>query len=132
MADLPIEQLLNTPLVDPGRHLDLGRVRRYSQLLDEMPPVTVFRLEDQTLLLVDGYHRVAAAQATGRVTVRPNVRGGTRAEAVKFATRTASRAKLLRPAGSGSDQAPQRQAVAGGGALSAVDPCFIRHAEFPS
>jgi len=48
-------------------------------------PVTVFALEDQTLLLVDGYHRVVAAQQAGRTTVRAEVRVGTKAEALQFA-----------------------------------------------
>lgn len=42
-------------------------------------------LEDQTLLLVDGYHRVAAAQQAGRTTFRAAVRVGTKAEAPRFA-----------------------------------------------
>jgi hypothetical protein len=54
-------------------------------VLDELPPVTVFALEDQTLLLVDGYHRLAAAQQAGRTTVRAEVRLGTKAEALQFA-----------------------------------------------
>jgi len=36
-------------------------VQQYVQMLDELPPIAVFCLEDQTLLLVDGYHPVAAA-----------------------------------------------------------------------
>jgi ParB-like chromosome segregation protein Spo0J len=88
---LSIQQLLSNSLVDPRRHLDLDRVQRYTQLLEELPPVTVFRLEDQTLLLVDGYHRVAAAQQAGRATVDADIRTGTRAEAVQFAAEFAVR-----------------------------------------
>ena len=58
-----------TPWLICGDISNLDRVQRYTQLLDELPPITVFRLEDQTLLLVDGYHRVAAAQEAGRATV---------------------------------------------------------------
>jgi hypothetical protein len=85
VARLSIQQLLSNSLVDLRRHLDVDRVQRYTQLLDELPPITVFRLEDQTLLLVDGYHRVAAAQEAGRATVDADIRAGTRAEAVQFA-----------------------------------------------
>ena len=53
VARLSIQQLLSNSLVDPRRHLDLDRVQRYTQLLDELPPITVFRLEDQSMLLVD-------------------------------------------------------------------------------
>ena len=91
MARLSIQQLLSNSLVDTRRHLDLDRVQRYTQLLEELPPITVFRLEDQTLLLVDGYHRVAAAQEAGRATVDAEIREGTRAEAVRFAAEVAVR-----------------------------------------
>ena len=91
VALLSVQQLLSNSLVDPRRHLDLDRVQRYTQLLDELPPITVFRLEDQTLLLVDGYHRVAAAQEAGRATVDADIRAGTRAEAVQFAAEVAVR-----------------------------------------
>ncbi len=91
MAQLPIEQLLGNPSVDPLHHLDLDQVQRYSLLLDELPPVTVFRLEDGTLLLADGYHRVAAAQAAGRAIVNADVRDGTKADALKFAAEVAMR-----------------------------------------
>jgi hypothetical protein len=86
---LSIQQLLGNSLIDPRRHLDLDRVQRYAQLLGELPPVTVFRLEDQTLLLVDGFHRVAAAQEAGRTTVDADIRDGTLAEAVQFAAEVA-------------------------------------------
>lgn len=43
-------------------------VRAYAELLKdgtELPPVSLLRVDEQ-LLLVDGWHRVAAAQAAGR------------------------------------------------------------------
>jgi ParB-like chromosome segregation protein Spo0J len=84
-VELEITRLLSESPADPRRHLDQDRVRRYAEVLDHLPPVTVFALEDQTLLLVDGYHRLAAAQQLGRTTVRAEVRPGTRAEALRFA-----------------------------------------------
>jgi hypothetical protein len=66
------------------RTLDLDRVQQYVQMLDELPPIAVFCLEDQTLLLVDGYHRVAAAQKAGRTMIDADIREGTRADAVTF------------------------------------------------
>jgi ParB-like chromosome segregation protein Spo0J len=83
--ELEIARLLRESPADPRRHLDQDRVRRYSEVLDQLPPVTVFALEDQTLLLVDGYHRLAAAQQAGRTTVRAEVLPGTKAEALQFA-----------------------------------------------
>jgi hypothetical protein len=94
---VPIEQLLSRSLVDPRRHLDPERVQRYSQVLDELPPVTVFRLPDQTLLLADGYHRMAAAQAAGRATLNADIRGGSRADALQFVTEVAVRDRGLSP-----------------------------------
>jgi ParB-like nuclease family protein len=83
--EVEISRLLEHSPVGVGRHLDEDRVRRYSELLDQLPPVTVFALEDRTLLLADGYHRVAAAQRAGRSTIRAEVRLGTRAQAIQFA-----------------------------------------------
>ena len=112
MAQLPVEQLLKSSLVDPRRHLELDRVQRYSKLLDELPPVTVFRLEDQTLLLADGYHRLAAAQQAGRSTAKAEIREGHkgRRDAVRYESRGA-RAGHFGRAGSGGHQASQRRAV---------------------
>jgi ParB-like chromosome segregation protein Spo0J len=97
MVDLPIERLLDSALVDPRRHLDLEWVQRYSQHLDELPPVTVFRLDDETLLLADGYHRVAAAQAAGRVRVTADLRQGTKADALAFASEVARHKRGVSP-----------------------------------
>ena len=83
--ELEITRLLRESPPDSRRHLDQDRVRRYAEVLDQLPPVTVFAIEDQTLLLVDGYHRLAAAQQAGRTTVRADVRLGTKAEALQFA-----------------------------------------------
>jgi ParB-like nuclease domain len=112
MAQLPVEQLLKSSLVDPRRHLELDRVQRYSKLLDELPPVTVFRLEDQTLLLADGYHRLAAAQQAGRSTVKAEIREGTRADAMQFATKVAARERGISDEWLGR---PSGVAAAGGG-----------------
>jgi hypothetical protein len=68
--EVEIKRLLEESPADPRRHLDQDRVRRYAEVLDQLPPVTVFELEDHILLLTDGYHRVAAAQQAGRIVVR--------------------------------------------------------------
>jgi ParB-like chromosome segregation protein Spo0J len=59
-------------------------VRRYAQLLDELPPVVAFRTE-QGLILADGYHRVAAAQARGLDTIEAEVRPGSAHDALQSA-----------------------------------------------
>jgi uncharacterized ParB-like nuclease family protein len=76
--ELEIKRLLRESPADARGHLDQDRVRRFAEVLDQLPPVTVFALEDQSLLFVDGYHRLAAAQQAGRTTVRAEVRFGTK------------------------------------------------------
>jgi len=78
----------DTP-VDPRAHLDASKVGRYAAILDQLPPVVVFKTE-RGLLLVDGYHRVAAAQALGRTTVAADVTVGSRSDALRYAIARAS------------------------------------------
>lgn len=70
-------------------HLDIQRVTLYSEILDQMPPVTIFRTP-QGLLLADGYHRVAAARSLGRTAVQAVVFDGSRGDALAFATAKAA------------------------------------------
>ena len=84
MTQVRIADLLASSLVDPAAHLDPERVRRYAELLDELPPVVAFRT-DQGLLLADGYHRVAAAQARGLDTIEAEVRHGSAHDALRYA-----------------------------------------------
>ena len=65
--------------------MPLGSATRQAPLLDRLPPVTLFEREDQSLLLTDGYHRVAAAQQAGRITVQADVRLGTKTQPIQFA-----------------------------------------------
>lgn len=55
--------------VTPHAHLDRELVERYAQNRDAFPRVVVFDTETG-LLLVDGYHRVAAAQPAITADVR--------------------------------------------------------------
>ena len=59
-------------------------MRRYAELLGELPPVVAFRT-DQGLLLADGYHRVAAAQARGLDTIEAEIWQGTAHDALRYA-----------------------------------------------
>jgi len=88
-AELPIAELLSSPLVDPTAHLDEVRVARYAKDLASLPPVVVFETEDG-LLVADGYHRVAAAQRSGAKTIAAEVRRGSRADALRYATQLGS------------------------------------------
>jgi hypothetical protein len=61
MPHLRIADLLANAPIDPEAHLDVVRVERYAQMLDALPPIVVFDTQEG-LLLVDGYHRLAAAR----------------------------------------------------------------------
>jgi ParB-like chromosome segregation protein Spo0J len=94
MTQVRITDLLASSLVDPAGHLDPHRVRRYAELLDELPPVVAFRTE-QGLLLVDGYHRVAAAQARGRDSIEAEIRHGTAHDALRYAVTVGAKQRGL-------------------------------------
>lgn len=61
MTELRILDLLANSSVGPAAHLDPKTVQKYAERRGDLPPVVVFETSDG-LLLVDGYHRVAAAQ----------------------------------------------------------------------
>jgi hypothetical protein len=84
MTRVRIADLLVSSPVDPTAHLDPDRVRRYTELLDDLPPVVAFRTE-RGLILADGYHRVAAAQARGLDTVEAEIRHGSTHDALRYA-----------------------------------------------
>lgn len=81
IADL----LANTP-VDPEAHLDVARVEQYAAIFETLPPVVVFDIGGEWLL-VDGYHRVAAARRRGLETIEAEVRSGSRHDALRYAAR---------------------------------------------
>ena len=84
MLRLRIADLLATAPVDPEAHLDAARVERYVEILGDLPPVVVFETPEG-LLLVDGYHRVAAARRLGLETLEADVRRGSRHDALRYA-----------------------------------------------
>jgi len=86
MPRLRIDELLAAAPVDTEAHLDAARVERYARAFDDLPPVLVFETP-QGPLLVDGYHRVAAARRLGLGTIESEVRRGTRREALRHAAR---------------------------------------------
>jgi ParB-like chromosome segregation protein Spo0J len=90
MTQVRIADLLAGSPVDPMAHLDPERVRRYADRLDDLPPVVAFRTE-QGLILADGYHRVAAAQARGRDTIQAEIRHGSAHDALRYAATVGAR-----------------------------------------
>jgi hypothetical protein len=83
VPSLGITDLLANSPVDPTAHVDPERVARYAEDFDALPPVVVFETEDG-LLLVDGYHRIAAAQRLGVVMIAAEVHQGSRADALRY------------------------------------------------
>jgi hypothetical protein len=84
MTQVRIAELMANSPVDPAAHLDPDRVRHYAELLDDLPPVVAFRTE-HGLILADGYHRVAAAQARGFDTIEAEIRHGSAHDALQYA-----------------------------------------------
>jgi hypothetical protein len=94
MTQVRIADLLASSPVDPTAHLDPDRVRRYAELPGDLPPVVAFRT-DQGLLLADGYHRVAAAQARGLDTIQAEIRDGSAHDALRYAVTVGARQRGL-------------------------------------
>ena len=90
MIEVRISDLLANPLVgDEQARVDATRVEGYANAFDEMPPVVVFETPEG-LLLADGYHRVAAAQRAGRLTIHADIRLGSRGDALRYAAAQAA------------------------------------------
>lgn len=60
--------------------LDGETVKRYQQIIDDLPPVDVFNTEEG-LILAGGYHRLEAHRQEGRETITANMHQGTVFEA---------------------------------------------------
>ena len=66
--DVAIDQLVLSPEYQLRERLELWKVEEYAAVFDRLPPVLVARLE-VGLCLLDGMHRLAAAQLLGRTSV---------------------------------------------------------------
>ena len=64
--------------------LDGETVKRYQQIIDDLPPVDVFNTEEG-LILAGGYHRLEAHRQEGRETITATIHQGTVFEAKMFA-----------------------------------------------
>jgi hypothetical protein len=94
MTELRIADLLASSPVDPTAHLDPDRVRHYAELPGDLPPVVPFRTE-RGLILADGYHRVAAAQARGSDTIEAEIRAGSPHDALRYAATVGAKQRGL-------------------------------------
>ncbi|MFL6188046.1 MAG: hypothetical protein ACJ745_25240 [Actinomycetes bacterium] len=96
MTQVRIADLLASSPVDPTAHLDADRVRHYAELPGDPPPVVAFRTE-QGLILADGYHRVAAAQARGLDSIEAEIRHGSAHDALRYAVTIGAEQRGLSP-----------------------------------
>jgi ParB-like chromosome segregation protein Spo0J len=65
-------------------------VDRYMEILDDLPPITVFATDEQ-YVVVDGLHTLAAATKLGRTEILAEVREGSFGEAREYAIRANAR-----------------------------------------
>ena len=74
-------------MVEEGLHcrdsLNMDAVLRYSEILDDLPPVKLVR-DGDTLLLASGHHRVEAYAKAGVDTIPAEIIDGTRLDAMKI------------------------------------------------
>ena len=96
MKQLRVADLLANSPIDPEAHLDAARVERYARMLQALPPVAVFDTPEG-LLLVDGYHRLAAARRCGLESVEAEVRSGSRHDALQYAARVVAAQRGISP-----------------------------------
>lgn len=85
-----IADTLRDPAYQVRRRLDGGTIAKYAQAYRSeapMPPVRVMRLPGGTLILTDGWHRVAALESLGQATVEAVIVDGTEREALWEAAR---------------------------------------------
>jgi ParB-like chromosome segregation protein Spo0J len=96
MKQLRVADLLANSPSDPEAHLDATRVERYARMLEALPPVVVFDTPEG-LLVVDAYHRLAAARRCGLERVEAEVRSGSRHAALQYAARVVAAQRGISP-----------------------------------
>jgi len=84
VQELPIDDVVLDPELNLRDALDPETVDRYAESWELMPPVSVFEVEGRWLL-VDGFHRHAAAIRQGRQSIEANIHLGSYTEALDFA-----------------------------------------------
>ena len=84
LRELPVDDLVFDPNLNLRDQLDAETVERYDDAWDRMPPVTVFEV-DGRWLLVDGFHRHAAAIRRKIPRISAEIRAGTFTDALDHA-----------------------------------------------
>lgn len=82
--ELPVDEIVLDPNLNLRDRLDPETVERYAEVWDRLPPVAIFEV-DGRWLLVDGFHRHAAAIARHRPTIPAIIQQGTLSEALDYA-----------------------------------------------
>ncbi len=85
IRDVPVDDLVLDPNLNLRDRLDDFAIERYAESWERMPPVTVFEV-DGRWLLADGFHRHASAVTLNRPTIPAEIRPGTFADALDFAS----------------------------------------------
>lgn len=89
---LPIASIRRDANTQVRAKLDKATVKSYADVLDRLPPVTVFEIEPNAYTLADGFHRVAAFEARGIKEIEAEVRAGTMNDAREYAAIANTRA----------------------------------------
>src|SRR6516225_8852661 len=94
-----IDQLVRDEAIQPRVDTDSATVVRYRELMRDgvdLHPIDVVETPDGELLLVDGFHRVSAAEREGFTKLSAKVWPGARDDAIELACRCNARHGLPR------------------------------------
>lgn len=73
-----------SPRVEKGTVAEI--VEDYSECFDQLPPIVVFKTQDESkYVLVDGWHRLTAAEKLGLAEIEADVKYGSLKDALEFA-----------------------------------------------
>jgi ParB-like chromosome segregation protein Spo0J len=83
IREIPLDDLVLDQRLNLRDRLDDFTVERYADSWERLPPITVFKVDDD-LLVADGFHRHAAAVMLGKRTIRAEIRDGSFTDALDF------------------------------------------------
>ena len=86
---IPLSKIKADPAVQVRNRLSDETIERYMEILDQLPPIIVYNA-DSKLILVDGFHRRAAAEKLGRSEIEAETRQGTENDALEYAIKVNS------------------------------------------
>ena len=86
---IPLSKIKADPAVQVRMRLNDETIERYMEILDQLPPIIVYNV-DSKLILVDGFHRRAAAERLGRSEIEAETKQGTGNDALEYAIKVNS------------------------------------------